>query len=159
MNAAEILVAVRSAGATLRVEGDSLVASNASRIAPVIKTAIRKNKPQIIAALAGPVAGKDLWHVDTAAGPVLVHQECARFLQKPEPAEPSAAYQATSAEPDGTACRVEIVELPQAQRYRKTFAALQMKPPALVDVARWRQTVSDGKRFLAKWGEQAQALN
>jgi hypothetical protein len=28
----------------------------------------------------------------------------------------------------------------------------------LVDVARWRQCVEDGKRFLAKWGEQAQAL-
>jgi hypothetical protein len=70
----------------------------------------------------------------------------------------SAAYQATSAEPDGAACKVEIIELPQAQRYRKTFAALQMKPPALVDVARWRQCVEDGKRFLAKWGEQAEAL-
>ena len=41
MNAAEILVAVQEAGATLRVDGDSLVASNASRIAPVLKAAIR----------------------------------------------------------------------------------------------------------------------
>jgi hypothetical protein len=53
MNAAEILVAVQEAGATLRVEGDSLVASNASRIAPVIKAAIREHKPQIITALVG----------------------------------------------------------------------------------------------------------
>jgi hypothetical protein len=68
------------------------------------------------------------------------------------------AYQAVSAKPDGTGCRVEIVELPQAQRYRRTFAHLQLKPPALVDVGRWRQCVEDGKRFLAKWGEQAQAL-
>src|SRR5262249_27064186 len=65
---------------------------------------------------------------------------------------------AVSAKPDGTGCRVEIVELPQAQRYRRTFAHLQLKPPALVDVGRWRQCVEDGKRFLAKWGEQAQAL-
>jgi hypothetical protein len=33
-----------------------------------------------------------------------------------------------------------------------------LKPPALVDVTRWRQCVEDGKRFLAKWGEQAEAL-
>ena len=56
MNAAEILVAVQQAGATLRVEGDSLVASNASRIAPEIKAAIRKNKPEIITALSGGCA-------------------------------------------------------------------------------------------------------
>jgi hypothetical protein len=75
-----------------------------------------------------------------------------------ELAEPSVAYQAASAEPDGTGCNVEIVELPQAQRYRKVFAFLQLKPPALVDAVRWRQCVEDGKHFLAKWGEQAEAL-
>jgi hypothetical protein len=110
MNAAEILVAVREAGAALRVEGDSLVASHASRIAPAIKAAIREHKPQIITAL-------------------------------------------------GSGCRVEIVELPAAGHYRKVFAFLQLKPPALVDVARWRQCVEDGSKFLARWGEQAQALN
>jgi hypothetical protein len=62
-----------------------------------------------------------------------------------------------SAETNGTACRVEIV-LPQAQRYRKVFAHLQLKPPTMVPVGRWQQAVEDGKRFLAKWGEQAQAL-
>jgi hypothetical protein len=72
--------------------------------------------------------------------------------------EPTAAYRAASAEPDGNGCTVEIVELPQAGRYRKTFAFLQLKPPALVDVARWRQCVADGSSFLARWGEQAEAL-
>ena len=56
MNAAEILTAVRASGASLRVEGGSLVASNASRLPPEIKTAIRENKPQIITALCAPVA-------------------------------------------------------------------------------------------------------
>jgi len=56
------------------------------------------------------------------------------------------------------ACRVEIVELPAGGRYRKVFAHLQLKPPALVDVGRWRQAVEDGKRFLAKLGEQAESL-
>jgi hypothetical protein len=110
MNAVEILVAVQEAGATLRVEGDSLVASHASRIAPVIKAAIRENKPHIIAALVG------------------------------------------------TGCKVEIVELPAGGRYRKVFAFLQLKPPALVPVERWRLAVEDGRRFLAKWGEQAESL-
>jgi hypothetical protein len=46
-----------------------------------------------------------------------------------------------------------------AQRYRKVFGVLQLRPPAHIPVARWQQCVDDGKRFLAKWGEQAQALN
>jgi hypothetical protein len=63
------------------------------------------------------------------------------------------------AEPDGDGCRVTIVELPaEGLRFRRTFAHLQLKPPALVDVARWRLAVADGKHFLAKWGEQAEGL-
>jgi hypothetical protein len=126
MNAAEILVAIREAGAALRVEGDSLIASNASRITPDLKAAIRENKPQIIASLAKP--------------------------------KPSLAYRASSAAPDGTGCNVEIVELPLAGRYRKTFAFLQLKPPDHVPVVRWRLAVADGKSFLARWGAQAESL-
>jgi len=99
-----------------------------------------------------------LWKFDTPTGQVLVHQECARFLPKPEPAEPSAAYHATSADPATGGCSVTIIELPRAQRYRKTFAALQLKPPALIDVTRWQECVQDGSKFLARWGEQAEAL-
>jgi hypothetical protein len=91
-------------------------------------------------------------------GDALVHQECAHLLPKTESVEPSAAYLGVTTESDGTGCRVEIVELPQAQRYRRTFAHLQLKPPALVDVDRWRQCVEDGSKFLAVWGEQAEAL-
>jgi hypothetical protein len=105
----EVLIAVREAGASLRVEGDSLVASNASRIAPAIKAAIRECKPQIIAALR-------------------------------------------------PACRVEIVVLPQAQRYRKVFAHLQLRAPTMVPVGRWQRAVEDGKLFLAKWGDRAESL-
>lgn len=56
-------------------------------------------------------------------------------------------------------CKVEIIELPQAERYRKVFAYLQLRPPAFVESPRWKQCVADGSRFLAVWGEQAQALN
>jgi hypothetical protein len=113
MTAAEILVAVQQAGATLRVEGDSLVASNASRIAPAIKAAIRENKRQIITALLAPPA------------------------------------RAT----------VTIVEIPATGlRYRRTYAHLQLRPPTYIEEARWRQCVEDGSRFLAVWGEQAEAL-
>jgi hypothetical protein len=112
MNAAEILVAVQEAGASLRVQDDSLVASNASRLAPELKVAIRQNKPQLIAAL-----------------------------------KPTAPLAETN---DGG--RVEVIELPQAQRYRKVFAHLQLALPALVPVERWQQCVEDGKRFLALAG-------
>jgi len=99
-------------------------------------------------------AAGDLWHY----GDATVHRECAAFLPKPESAEPTAAYQATSAQPDGTGCQVEIIELPQAQRYRRVFAVLQMKCPALVPVERWHLAVEDGRRLLATWGTQAEAL-
>jgi hypothetical protein len=76
-----------------------------------------------------------------------------------EPAEPSLEYRANSVgPPNGAACHVEIVELPQAYRYRKVFGVLQLRPPAYVLEDRWRQCVEDGSRFLAKWGEQAEAL-
>jgi hypothetical protein len=73
-------------------------------------------------------------------------------------ADPTMAYRATSAEPNGPGCEVTIVELRQAGRYRKVFGVLQLRPPALVPVERWQQAVEDGRRFLAKWGEQAEGL-
>ena len=76
-----------------------------------------------------------------------------------QPAEPTAVCLGVTAGPDGTGCKVEIVELPQAARYRKVFGVLQLRPPALVPIERWQRCVEDGKRFLAKWGEQAEALN
>jgi hypothetical protein len=111
MNTADILSAVRQVGATLRVEGDSLVASNASRIAPDLKAAIRENKPHLITALVG------------------------------------------------SGCKVTIIEIPATGlRYRRTYAHLQLRPPAYIEEARWRLAVADGKRFLAKWGAQAEAM-
>jgi hypothetical protein len=118
------------------------------QIVPVKVAQVAKvETSEAVCAVCG--AAGDLWHF----GDALVHQECARFLPKPELAEPSAAYQAAS--PD---CSVTIIALPQAQRYRRTFAVLQMKPPALVEVERWQQAVEDGKSFLAKWSSQAEAL-
>jgi hypothetical protein len=75
-----------------------------------------------------------------------------------EAALPSAAYRPLSAEPVGSGCSVEIIELPEAGRYREAFGVLQLRPPALILVGRWRQCVRDGSRFLAKWGSQAEAL-
>jgi hypothetical protein len=64
-----------------------------------------------------------------------------------------------AAGPEGEVrCQVEIVELPQAQRYRKVFAFLQVKAPAHIEENRWRQAVRDGSSFLAVWGDQAQGL-
>jgi hypothetical protein len=74
-------------------------------------------------------------------------------------AEPTLAYRATSTGPDGIGCGVEIVEIPATGlRHRRTFAHLQLRPPAYIPEDRWRLAVDDGKRFLAKWGEQAESL-
>ena len=40
----------------------------------------------------------------------------------------------------------------------RVLDALDARCPAHVDLDRWRQAVEDGRRFLATWGEQAQAL-
>jgi hypothetical protein len=103
-------------------------------------------------------AKDDLWTVDIPGDAVLVHQQCAAFLPEPEPAEPSAAYEAVSAEPSGIGAKVTIIELPRARRYQRTFGVLQTRCPDHVPVERWRQCVEDGSRFLAVWGEQAQAM-
>ena len=62
-------------------------------------------------------------------------------------------------EPSGFGCKVTIVEIPAiGLRYRRTFAHLQLKPPAHVPEDRWRQCVEDGRAFLHQWGESAPRL-
>jgi hypothetical protein len=43
-------------------------------------------------------------------------------------------------------------------RYGRVFAALESGCPEEVPPARWRQAIEDGCAFLARWGEQAEAL-
>ena len=43
-------------------------------------------------------------------------------------------------------------------RFGRTVHALEARCPDHVDVARWQQCVEDGRRFLATWSEQAEAL-
>ena len=71
---------------------------------------------------------------------------------------PPPAYRARSMPPSGGGCLVEIIELPQAQRFRKVFAILQLRCPDHVPVERWKRAVEDGKHFLAKWGALAESL-
>jgi hypothetical protein len=42
--------------------------------------------------------------------------------------------------------------------YGSTIAALEARCPDLVPVGRWQAAVEDGCRFLARWGEQAEAF-
>jgi hypothetical protein len=43
-------------------------------------------------------------------------------------------------------------------RYSRAMTALEARCPDLVPVDRWQFAVDDGRRFLARWGEQAEAL-
>ena len=38
------------------------------------------------------------------------------------------------------------------------FGALERECPAYIDVADWQQAIEDGHKFLARWGQQAEAL-
>jgi hypothetical protein len=42
--------------------------------------------------------------------------------------------------------------------YNRVLAALCERCPDHVELDRWRQAIKDGRRFLADWGEQAEAL-
>jgi hypothetical protein len=43
-------------------------------------------------------------------------------------------------------------------RFCRTYSSLEARCPDLVPIDRWRAAVEDGRRFLARWGEQAEAL-
>jgi hypothetical protein len=43
-------------------------------------------------------------------------------------------------------------------RFGRTLSALEGRCPDLVPVERWELAVEDGRRFLARWGEQAESL-
>src|SRR5262245_39447882 len=79
------------------------------------------------------------------------HGQQAMVLAKPTPASSSpTTYRARSIPPDGGGCIVEIIELPQAKRYREVFAFLQAGCPALVPEERWRQCIRDAIKFFAR---------
>jgi hypothetical protein len=42
--------------------------------------------------------------------------------------------------------------------FAKTLAALERRCPDYVEDKRWWQAVEDGRRFMARWGKQAEAL-
>jgi hypothetical protein len=44
------------------------------------------------------------------------------------------------------------------QRLSRVLAALESRCPDHVSADHWQQAVEDGRRFLAQWGEQAEAL-
>jgi hypothetical protein len=43
-------------------------------------------------------------------------------------------------------------------RFCRAFSALEARCPDLVPLDRWQLAVNDGRAFLARWGEQAEAL-
>jgi hypothetical protein len=42
--------------------------------------------------------------------------------------------------------------------FGRVFEALEAHCPDHIETGRWQQAIEDGRRFLAKWGEQAEAL-
>jgi hypothetical protein len=129
-------------------------AAGAKRGYPPAKVAkvAKVESPEAVCAVCG--AAGNLWRV----GEALAHEQCAAFLPKPQPAEASLAYEAVSIDPAAGGCSVQIIELPLARRYQKTFGVLQVQCPALVPVERWKRCIEDGRAFLAKWGEQAESF-
>ena len=51
-----------------------------------------------------------------------------------------------------------LIPFGRLSRFGRTLAALEARCPDLVPIDRWQLAVQDGRRFLARWGEQAEAL-
>jgi hypothetical protein len=47
---------------------------------------------------------------------------------------------------------------PKADPYARVLVTLEIRCPDHIEPGRWHQAVEDGRRFLAKWGEHAEAL-
>jgi hypothetical protein len=52
----------------------------------------------------------------------------------------------------------QIAQNSRAQKLASVLVALESRCPDFVPVCRWQQAVADGKTFLARWGDQADAL-
>jgi hypothetical protein len=88
----------------------------------------------------------------------------------PEPSEKTTASLETGQSNDTrpTAECSQTAEAEAAQKaqkaqkgpssYEPSFAALERRCPDLIEAECWQQAVEDGRRFLASWGEQAEAL-
>jgi len=90
-----------------------------------------------------------------------------RYPQEPskpsKPILPVVAHGDTTAEGgfegfEGDRSRCFSVEQTPLGRLCRTFEQLDSRCPDHVQADRWQAAVADGRRFLASWGEQAEAL-
>ena len=70
----------------------------------------------------------------------------------------TASHRLASLQPEA-ATNSHNSQFASSQRpYHHVLAVLETRCPELVPVDRWQAAVEDGRRFLARWGEQAEAL-
>jgi hypothetical protein len=77
------------------------------------------------------------------------------FRQEPAKCEKSELSEKTHA---GHLVDDQERDLIRLSRFFRPFQELERRCPLHVDPAEWRQAVEDGSKFLALWGEQADAL-
>jgi hypothetical protein len=68
----------------------------------------------------------------------------------------SCAESAESAERAGA--NSARLDFPRLSRLSRTLSALEARCPDHVPVDRWQAAIEDGRAFLTRWGEQAEAL-
>jgi hypothetical protein len=73
-------------------------------------------------------------------------EACDQSDKSPPPGDP-VDHEAELWTPFGRFCR-----------FGRTLSALEARCPDLVPIDRWQAAVEDGRRFLARWGDQAEAL-
>jgi hypothetical protein len=51
-----------------------------------------------------------------------------------------------------------LIPFGRLNRFGRILSALEARCPELVAIDRWQLAIQDGRRFLAQWGQQAEAL-
>jgi hypothetical protein len=80
------------------------------------------------------------------------------MLARAELCDTSDQGDKSSASPVPVQYEAERIRFGRLNRFCRTFSALEARCPDLVPVDRWQLAVDDGRAFLARWGEQAEAL-
>ncbi len=97
-----------------------------------------------LATLAAQPAENEISNTEVCAATTGPDEQDKNQIQSPTPAK---------------AAKVAKVQPPaSASPYQGILDTLERRCPDFVETRRWRQAVEDGRRFLASWGEQANAF-
>ena len=170
MDGVTLIHRARDAGLRLEVAGNALKITGPKEAEPFVRL-LAKHKAQVLEALtnSGLRELRELRKIapENPQGdlPPSVEEEARRDRLEERAAILEFDEGLPRAEAEATARREMVASVhddPQAKHdtgpYASALAALRALCPAYVDAADWQLAIEDGRRFIAQWGERAEAL-